>query len=298
MYRSRCRSVKGSETLKNFSQISEALQYIDQHLEEAITLETLSAQFFFSPYYFHKLFSIIVGKSLAAYIRDRRVLSACDQLCRTEKSILEIALDSGFHSSQAFSRTFKAVIGVSPSEYRAQGFQPVIVTADELIMKFTNRLKGGIYLNPTIIKRDTLFIAGTHGDGSRTGEVWNAFETLCSEKPLGGALSTDGYEIRVYENDKCTVHVGHPVSGKDNIDPAYSIFELPASKYASFDVYVANGYESENTAMDEWLKTNSEGYAERLLNESMHYCVEYYDERFHGDEAGSIVEIWIPVQKG
>ncbi len=58
------------------------------YLEEPITLETLSAQFF-SPYYFHKLFSIIVGKSLAAYIRDRRVLFACDQLCRTEKSILE-----------------------------------------------------------------------------------------------------------------------------------------------------------------------------------------------------------------
>ncbi len=291
------KSAKGSETLTSFSQINEALKYIDEHLDEPITLEMLSKKFFLSPFYFHKLFSIIVGKSLAAYIRDRRVLYACKQLCNTEKTILDIALDCGFNSPQSFSRTFKNVQGVSPNEYRTQGYHPVIVTVDELIMKFTNRLRGGIFLNPNIIKRGTMIIAGTHGDGNRTWDVWNAFEKLCSEKPLNDALSTNGYEIRVYESDKCTVYVGYSVSSKDNIDSAYSVFELPASKYASFDVYVSNGYESENSAMDEWLKTNSEGYSERLINGNAHYCVEYYDERFNGNEANSIVEIWIPIEK-
>lgn len=50
-------------------------------------------------------------------------------------------------------------------------------------------------------------------------------------------------------------------------------------------------------AIDEWLKTNSESYSERLLNENMHYCIEFYDERFNGNEADSIVEIWIPIRK-
>lgn len=289
--------MKGSEALKNFSQISEALKYIDEHFDESITLEMLSKKFYLSPFYFHKLFSVIVGKSLAAYIRDRRVLYACKQLCNTEKSILDIALDCGFDSPQSFSRTFKNVQGVSPSEYRAQGYQPVLVTVDELIMRFTNRLRGGTFLDPNIIKRDALIIAGAHGDGSRTGEVWQTFGKLCDEKPLANVLSASGYEIRVYEGDKCTVYVGNAVSDKNNIDPAYSVFELPASKYASFDVYVANGYESENSAMDEWLETNDGGYSERLLNGNAHYCVEYYDERFNGNEANSIVEIWIPIEK-
>ncbi len=283
--------------MKNFTQISEALKYIDEHFNESMTLEALAKKFYLSPFYFHKLFSVIVGKSLAAYIRDRRVLYACQQLCGTEKSILDIALDCGFDSPQSFSRTFRNVQGVSPSEYRAQGYQPVLVTADELIMKFTNRLRGGIILNPNIIRRDALIIAGAYGDGSRTGEMWQAFGKLCDEKPLTNILSDSGYEIRVYEEDKCTVYVGNAVSDKDNIDPAYSVFELPASKYASFDVYVANGYESENNAMEEWLKTNSEGYSERLINGNAHYCVEYYDERFNENEAGSIVEIWVPIEK-
>ena len=76
--------------MKNFAQISGALQYIDSHLDEPITLEMLAEKFFLSPYYFHKLFSAIVGKPLAAYIRDRRVLHACRQLCQTEKTILDI----------------------------------------------------------------------------------------------------------------------------------------------------------------------------------------------------------------
>ena len=48
--------------------------------------------------------------------------------------------------------------------------------------------------------------------------------------------------------------------------------------------------------MDDWLSSNNEGYTEKLLD-NRHYCVEFYDERFKGEEAGSIVEIWVPVEK-
>jgi predicted transcriptional regulator YdeE len=91
------------------------------------------------------------------------------------------------------------------------------------------------------------------------------------------------------------VHVGFAVSDVP-VDEAYTVLTLPASEYASFDVCVADGYDSENSAMDEWLKTNQQGYTERLL-EGTHYCVEYYGERFHDSAPGSIVEIWIPVEK-
>lgn len=283
--------------MNNFSRVSGALRYIDEHLEEEVNLEMLSEKFSFSPYYFHRIFSAVVGKPLAAYIRDRRILYACIQLCGTEKTLLDIALDSGFHSPQAFSRAFKELQGVTPSEYRKQGYRPVIISADELIMKFTNRLNGGIFLKPNMIRRDAIIIAGAKGDGSRTQEVWSTFEKLCREKPLKNKLSGSGYEIQICGDGVCTVYAGICVSSREDIDPAYSVLELPASQYASFDVYVKNGYESENNAMDEWLKTNQQNYTERLLNGTAHYCVEFYDERFQGEEDNSIVEIWIPVDK-
>lgn len=281
--------------MNNFSEIKRALEYIDAHLDEPITLKTVSDRFNISSYYFHRMFSVIVGKPIAAHIRDRRLQSACIQLSSTDKSILDIGLDCGYESAQSFSRTFKQIYGLSPSEYRKASFEPYVISVDEMIMKFTNRIRGGIFLSPNIIKRDTLIIAGISGDGNKTGDVWGAFEQLSKEKPLENKISENGYEIRMYDGVKCTVHVGLAVSS-EKVDSSYVLFQLPASKYASFDVYVQKGYDSENNAMDEWLKTNNDGYAERLLN-GKNYCIEYYDERFSGSEAGSIVEIWIPIEK-
>ena len=125
--------------------------------------------------------------------------------------------------------------------------------------------------------------------------AWKAFEVLSKVRPLQNKISENSYEVRIYEGDKCTVFTGQAVSD-ENIDSSYTIFKIPKAKYASFDVYVANGYDSENNAINEWLETNKEGYIERLLD-SHHYCVEFYDERFSGNESGSIVEIWIPIEK-
>lgn len=281
--------------MNHFSKIKEALLYIDAHLDEKITFQSLAERFHFSPYYFHRMFSVIVGKTIALHIRDRRLMHACIQLASTEEPILQIGLENGYDSAQSFSRAFKSQYGISPSEYRRQRFEPVVITADDLIMKFTNRLKGGIYLNPNIIERKELLVAGVSGDGFQTQEVWDRFEKLCAEKPPEGRISESGHEVRLYDNGESTVHVGHLVSG-DAVDPAYTVLRLPASQYASFEVYVAKGYDSESSAMGEWLSTNKEGYTERLLGEA-HYCVEYYDERFNGSESGSIVEIWVPIEQ-
>lgn len=283
--------------MANFEQIKQALVYIDDHLGEDIQLEALARRFHFSAYYFHRMFSRIVGKSLAAHIRDRRLAQACVLLADSRQSILHIGMDCGFHSAQAFSRVFKNSYGLSPSAYRSQGIVPVVVPVDDMIMKFTNRLKGGIYVNPNIIKRDAMLIAGVTGDGNKTHEVWAALEALASKTPLAGKLSGNGYEVRLYEDGKNTVHAGYLVAQGTVVDPAYTVCALPTARYAAFDVYVTNGYTSENNAMQEWLTTNRDGYTERLLGKA-HYCVEYYDERFNGEEAGSIVEIWPPIEKG
>ena len=260
-----------------------------------ISVESLAEHFHFSTFYFHRMFSVIVGKPIAVYIRDRRLLHAGKQLATTDKSMIYIALDSGYNSAQSFSRAFKTIYGISPTEYRKQGYVPTDITIEEMIMKFTNRLRGGVFLNPKIIKHNTLYIAGVSGNGDKTWDVWNAFEKLCNENPLSSKLSSHGYEIRLYKGESCTVHVGYSIP-TDNIDPDYAVYKLPPSQYAVFDVYVSRGYESENNAMDEWLKTNEDGYSEKLLGD-IHYCVEYHDERFNGSETGSIVEIWIPIEK-
>ena len=282
--------------MSSFERVARAMKDIDSHLSEDISIERLADMFYLSPYYFHRTFSAIVGKALAEYIRDRRLERAAVLLSETDKPVIEIGLECGYDSAQAFSRAFKNCYGMPPTEYRKQGLYPTVTTVDELIVKFTNRLRGGVFVNPRITRKEKLIIAGVSGDGNRTGEVWEQFMKLYETVDIPNKLSGNGYEVRIYDNDKCTVHVGVAVSDT-NIDGRLSVMELPASHYASFDVYPARGYDSENSAMDEWLANNDKGWSQRLLGGNP-YVVEFYDERYKGnDDAGSIVEIWVPVKK-
>jgi len=281
--------------MADFDKIKSALEYIDNHLDEPMSFESIARLHHFSPYYFHRMFSVIVGKTISAHIRDRRLEKACAKISSTGKSLTEICMECGFDSAQSFSRCFRNAYGMPPSVYRKDGFTPNTISVDEMIRKFTNRLKGGIIVNPKIIKKEKLLIAGNSGDGSKTAEIWQSFIELDKEKPLPNKKSDNGYEIRTFENYESKVFVG--VEVKDKIVPdEYELTELPASTYASFEVYVAKGYDSENNAMDEWLKTNEQGYNQKLLAGNP-YVVEFYDERFEGESEDSIVEILIPIEK-
>lgn len=287
--------------MNNFDKISEAIRYIDENLNDTLSVEMIAEHFAFSPYYFHRLFTAVVGKSMIAYVRDRRVAYACKMLNETDRKALDIALDCGFDSAQSFSRTFRSITGMSPTEYRRENIASCIIPADELVKRFTNRLKGGILMNPSMIKKNKIILAGVSGGGSETAEIWKRFMKLDEEYPIINKVSDDGYEVRIFDGTTGEEKVFVGCEIKDNIDAgidcgAYEIFIIPSSEYASFDVYVADGYESENNAMSEWLISNEKGYVEKLF-EGKQYCVEHYDARFNGNEAESIVEIWLPVKR-
>ncbi|NLG23870.1 MAG: AraC family transcriptional regulator [Clostridiales bacterium] len=279
--------------MDHFGRIADALRYIDDHLDEPLRLEAVAARVHLSPHYFHRLFSAVVGQGPALYARSRRLQRACAQLADTDRPIQDIALDGGYDSAQSFYRAFKAAYGTSPGRYRSAGASPTPLTAEALIQRFANRLKGGVFVHPRIIRRGALRIAGASGDGSKTGEVWQAFMALSEATPLLDRHAGDGYEVRVYDGERCDVHVGSAIEGRAAPAP-YALLALPASHYAAFDVYVANGYDSENGAMDDWLRDNAATWRQRLLD-GRPYVVEFYDERFHGEEAGSLVEIWVPI---
>ncbi len=294
LYSSYTEAARGN-ALKNLDRIEKALEYIDSHLDEALRLEQLANVFHFSPYYFHRMFTAVVGRPITAYMRERRLQKACTMLAQTHDSVLSIGMECGFDTAQAFCRTFKNQLGVSPAQYRKAPGSYKQLTVQDLVDEFRSKLKGGVLVEPRIIERPQLYIAGVGGDGRKTAEVWQSFMKLNEEKKLGNTISQDGYEVRIYENDEQMCHVGQSISSPQ-ADDNYAVFPLPAALYASFDVYVAEGYDSQNTAMNEWLNNNQGKYTQRLLD-GKYYVVEYYDERFHGNESDSIVEIWVPIEK-
>lgn len=95
------------------------IEFIGQHLDEDISLDRLSNIFYISKYHFHRLFTAFTGLSLQHYIRWLRLKRAAHQLIiDKDQSIINIAINAGFESHEAFSRAFKKACGFNPSQYR------------------------------------------------------------------------------------------------------------------------------------------------------------------------------------
>lgn len=100
-------------------QLKKVIDYIGQHLDEQLSLESLSEISCISKFHFHRLFTAFTGLSLQQYIRWLRLKRAAHQLIiNKDQSIINIAINAGFESHEAFSRAFKKVCGVSPNFYR------------------------------------------------------------------------------------------------------------------------------------------------------------------------------------
>ncbi len=100
------------------AQIQNSIEYIEDNLCDEIKLSDLAKQCYFSEFYFHKLFSSIVGETIMAYVRKRRLAEAAVELVETKDKITDIALKYNFGSEESFSRAFKKIYGITPRECR------------------------------------------------------------------------------------------------------------------------------------------------------------------------------------
>lgn len=93
-------------------------EYLASHLQEKVTLELLSKQFFLSPFYIQRVFKEHTGASLSQYIASLRVNCGKEYLITTKMSISEIADAVGISNVSYFSTLFKKFEGMSPQAYR------------------------------------------------------------------------------------------------------------------------------------------------------------------------------------
>ncbi|HMX03880.1 MAG TPA: AraC family transcriptional regulator [Chitinophagales bacterium] len=99
--------------------INDALRYIDLHIDAELSLDVVAKVAFYSPFHFHRLFKAVTGEALLVYITRRRIEhSGLMLMHRPSMSVSEIAYAFGFSSVAVYSKTFKKVMGLSPTAFR------------------------------------------------------------------------------------------------------------------------------------------------------------------------------------
>ncbi|MDD3238726.1 MAG: AraC family transcriptional regulator [Lachnospira sp.] len=112
------KSVTVSEKPETENRISKIIDYIEQNHTKDIKLQDITDHFYMSKYYLCHEFKKYTNRTIVEYINSVRVSHAQQLIVETKQSFTDIAEATGFSSSTHFYRTFKAIAGISPSQFR------------------------------------------------------------------------------------------------------------------------------------------------------------------------------------
>ncbi|MDD3277952.1 MAG: AraC family transcriptional regulator [Lachnospiraceae bacterium] len=101
----------------------EVVSYISNHFREDLTLEAVANRFGIGKYVLSRIFSKTLHISFLSYINSLRISHAEYLLLTTNMTVMEIAIECGYHNQQTFNRIFKAEYECTPTEYRSSHFR-------------------------------------------------------------------------------------------------------------------------------------------------------------------------------
>ena len=107
----------------NQTRLQIMMQYIQEHYQENLRLEDISAAVHIGRSLTLQVFQQGIHQSPVSYLIDFRLKQAAKLLTFTEKTVARIAEETGFESSAYFCRKFKKLYGMTPKDYRANSIR-------------------------------------------------------------------------------------------------------------------------------------------------------------------------------
>lgn len=174
------------------------IDYIYDHLNEKIDLNTLSDIACVSPYHWHRIYRGLCGETLAATVKRLRLHRAAGELANSEASIETVANASGYSGLQSFNRAFSETYGLPPAKFRQLG-------SHTLFNKYAfpnacddNRTTE--MMDVTLKKIESFEVLAVPHTGSYMN-IGNAFEKLFGWLGMRGLIGPEFRSVGIYYSD-------------------------------------------------------------------------------------------------
>lgn len=224
--------------------MNRALAYVEAQLDGDIDFKEVERLALCSEYHFRRMFVTLAGISLSEYIRRRRLTLAAFELADPALRVLDVAVKYGYSSADAFSRAFRALHGITPSEARQHG-QPLKAYPP---LTFQLTVKGGSDMKYRIEEKGAFTIAGLmrrvpliyEGVNPHIAAMWESLdeETIATLKALSNvepagmiSASTNFSEGRA-EGDELDHYIG--VATTRDAPARFARLDVPATTWAVF----------------------------------------------------------------
>lgn len=280
--------------------LQKAIDYMEDHLLDNITIEDIAKQANISPSHFQRIFMILTDISVGEYLRRRRLTLAAQELSSTNSKIIDIAFKYGYDTPESFSKAFRKQHGVTPSEARKgigklQSYNRLTIQVN---------LKGAEPMKYRIVERDAFQVVGVKRefpcgaeDAGILGipEFWSeANENGTVNKLIqlnSGQIKGLLGLIENFNEEKNTVNYWIAAEHSGEVPDEFSSLELPASKWVVFEVRGPIPSAMINTwkqIYSEWFPSNRYEQAEIAPFEA------YIDSDLYSPN--SYNEIWVAIK--
>nr|WP_232243089.1 AraC family transcriptional regulator [Paenibacillus sp. GSMTC-2017] len=136
--------------------LSNAIEHMEKQMEERLNIEELSRIACMSTFHFQRMFHMLTGLTVAEYVRKRKLTLAAQELASTSIKVIDVALKYGYDTPESFSKAFRKIHGLSPSEARSEG---VSLKAFPRI-SFQISLKGDKEMDYRIEEKESFTVVG------------------------------------------------------------------------------------------------------------------------------------------
>ena len=222
--------------------INRVLDRIEEQLTDEISYKELAEPMAMSVYEFRRIFAFLIGTPLSDYIRQRRLSCAVFDLQNGSESITDIAYKYRYDLPSSFSRAFRDMQGISPSEARRGGV--MLKTYPRASFKLT--VMGAESISFRLMRREKLKLCGYTGISRDTPhdcceEVWNAYydrgyhDRLCALNAFERECGEYAAYVNYGDNSvRCTIGALMPCSAPTPTGMDELI--IPSSLWGIFDV--------------------------------------------------------------
>jgi AraC family transcriptional regulator len=217
------------------SLIGRALWFINAHTGEELSLETIADAVGVSRHHLAHAFGEATGRSVISYVRGLRLSAAARSLAAGAPDILQVALEAGYGSHEAFSRAFRDQFGLTPEQVRGQRQLGNLTLVEPIAMSQPNT----VVLNPpTIEAGKAMLIAGlnasyTFDTMSGLPAQWEKFVPHLGHVP--GQIGQVAYGVVTKQSESGFDYLcGVEVKELDGLPRDLDSVRIPVQRYAVF----------------------------------------------------------------
>ncbi|RYE45181.1 MAG: AraC family transcriptional regulator [Hyphomicrobiales bacterium] len=275
------------------SVVSKMLWVLESRSSEPLGLDELAEVTGRSKSYLSRVFPLVTGYSVTAYLRARRLSDAARQLAGGAPDILSVALDAGYGSHEAFTRAFRDQFGVTPQVVRQRRNLEGITLVEPQRMDTEAQVT---VEPPRFENRPAMYFAGMgerHNMNNPAGlpAQWQRFQPHIGH--IDGAIAGAAYGIiGEISDNKFEYVVAVEMRAGAEAPPDLKLVSVPALRWARF---VHNGDLSTIRqtigAGEKWLTANG-----HEVSEATYSFLEYYGPAFDGRSGSGDIEIWFGIK--